>query len=59
MKNYLYEKEKKDEIDEARRQHVKERLGEFINDLCNDFAWEPLFDFNQSDVKDMIRGALK
>ena len=35
------------------------RLGEFINELCNDFGWEPLFDYNQSEVEDMIKGILK
>ena len=59
MKDYLYQKEKKDELDEKRRQHVRERLGEFINELCNDFGWEPLFDYNQSEVEDMIKGILK
>ena len=48
------EKDEKDSLQGC----VNERMEIIITDICNDFDWDPLLDYNRKDVKDMIKKAL-
>lgn len=43
---------------EARQEHVNEQTEDFITQLLGNLDWDDL-DYNRSEVKDMIKKALK
>jgi len=53
-----YEKEKKDELTEAQKQLVKDKLEEFVSDICIALEWDLLLYYNKDNVKSMISDIL-
>ncbi len=49
----------KADLRDAQRERVAEKIEETITELCNEFVWDSALDHNRTDVKEMIRGALK
>ena len=58
-RDYLYEKDRKERLREAREEWVEERLEEFIEDRCRNFNWDTDDENNHNAIKIMIRKVIK